>query len=154
MGGNVFDGHDFAEFVDVSGEALGYPQVRVKKFQVFDDDSLAVETKDLAILALEPDLGRGQVEISYGSLGPAVDVGALLAAEMADGVKTFVGNDIHPGLGRIRKSELADETDAGKGEIGCYTEIGHRRPPGEFFLAAKQDYNPFEIPDVHFCLIS
>jgi hypothetical protein len=59
MGGNVFDGHDFAEFVDVSGEALGYPQVGVKKFQVFDDDSLAVETKDLAILALEPDLGRG-----------------------------------------------------------------------------------------------
>jgi hypothetical protein len=106
MGGNVFDGHDFAEFVDVLGEALGYPQVGVKQFQVFDDDSLAVKTENLAILALEPDLGRGQVEISYGSLGPAVDVGALLAAEMADGVKTFVGNDVHPGLGRLGKSEL------------------------------------------------
>jgi hypothetical protein len=106
MGGRFFDGHDFAEFVDVSGEALGYPQVGVKQFQVFDDDSLAVETEDLAIQALEPDLGRGQIEISYGSLGPAVDVGALLAAEMADRVKTFVGNDVYPGVGRMRKSEL------------------------------------------------
>jgi hypothetical protein len=106
MGGRFFDGHDFAEFVDVSGEALGYPQVGVKQFQVFDDDSLAVETEDLAIQALEPDLGRGQIEISYGTLGPAVDVGALLAAEMADGVKPFVGNDAYPSLGRMRKSEL------------------------------------------------
>jgi hypothetical protein len=154
MGGRFFDGHDFAEFVDVSGEALGYPQVGVKQFQVFDDDSLAVETEDLAILALEPDLGRGQIEISYGSLGPAVDVGTLLVAEVADRMKTFVGNDLHPGLGRKGKSQLADETDARKGEKGCYTEIGHRRPPGGLFLVGKQDYIPFEIPDVHFCLIS
>jgi hypothetical protein len=154
MGGRFFDGHDFAEFVDVSGEALGYPQVGVKQFQVFDDNSLAVETEDLSILALEPDLSGSKIEISYGPLGPAVDVGAWLAAEVADRVKTFVGHDVHPGLGRMRKGELANETDAAKGEIGCYTEIGHRRPPGDFFLVGKQDYIPFEIPDVHFCLIS
>jgi len=140
--------------VDVSGKALGYPQVGVKQIQVLDNDSLAMGTEDLAILALEPDLGRGQIEISYGSLGPTVDVGALLAAEMADGVKTFVGNGVDPGLGRMRKSELADETDTRKGEKGCYTEIGHRRPPGRFFLVGKQDYIPLEIPDVHFFLIS
>ena len=154
MGGRIFDGHDLAEFVDVSGKALGYPQVGVKQIQVLDDDSLTMETEDLAILALEPDWSRGQIEISYGPLGPTVDVGAWLAAEVADRVKTFVGNDVHPGLGRMRKSELAHETDAGKGEIGCYTEIGHRRPPERFFLVGKQDYNPLEIPDVHFYLIS
>jgi hypothetical protein len=154
MGGRFFDGHDFAEFVDISGEALGHPQVGVKQIQVLDNDSLAMGTEDLAILALEPDLGRGQIEISYGPLGPAVDLGTLLVAEVADRVKPFVGNHIHPGLGRMRKSELANETDAGKGEIGCYTEIGHRRPPERFFLVGKQDYNPLEIPDVHFCLIS
>ena len=125
----------------------------MKQFQIFDDDSLAMETEDLAILALEPDLSRGQIEISYGPLGPAVDVTALLAAEVTDWVKPLVGNDIHPGLGRMRKNGLADETDARKGEIGCYTEIGHRRPPEGFFLVGKQDYNPLGIPDVHFCLI-
>jgi hypothetical protein len=140
--------------VNVSGEALGDPQVGMKQIQVFDDNSLAMETEDLAILALEPDLSRGQIEISYGSLGPAVDAGTLLAAEMANRVKPFVGNHIHPGLGRMRKNGLANETDARKGEIGCYTEIGHRRPPERFFLVRKQDYNPLEIPDVHFCLIS
>jgi len=106
MVGRFLDGHGFAEFVDVSGEALGDPQIGVKQVQVFDDDSLAMETEDLAILALEPDLGRGQVEISYGPLGPAVDVGTWLAAEVTDRVKPFVGNDVYPGLGRMRKGEL------------------------------------------------
>lgn len=154
MGGHFFDGHDLAEFVDISGEALGDPQVRVKQIQVLDNDSLAMGTEDLAILALEPDLGRGQVEISYRSLGPAVDLGTLLVAEVADRMKALVGNHIHPGLGRMGKNRLADETDAWKGKIGCYTGIGHRRPPERVFLVRKQDYNPLEIPDVHFSLIS
>jgi hypothetical protein len=154
MVGRFFDGHDFAEFVDVSGEALGDPQVGGEQVQVFDYDSLAVETKDLAILALEPDLSRGQIEISYGPLGPAVDVGAWLTTEVADRVESFVGSHIHPGLRRMGKNELANKMDPRKGEKGCYTEIGHRRPPGDFFLVGKQDYNPLEIPDVHFCLIS
>jgi len=51
---DFFDRHDLAQFVDILGQALGDPEVGMEQFQVFDEDSLALETKNLAILAIQP----------------------------------------------------------------------------------------------------
>ena len=42
------------------------------------------------------------------------------------GKKAFVGNDLDPCRGRLPERELPKHPDSTEGEVGCYTEIGHR----------------------------
>lgn len=149
-----FDRHDLAQFVDILGQALGNPEVGVEQFQVLDKDSLALETKDLAILAIQPYPGRGQIQIPHGSLRPAVDVPRSLPTDMADRMEPLIRNDFDPSLSGFQINRLADNSYSRKREIFCYTHGGHRRPPLDNILAHTQVYYPSEIPDVHYCLIS
>jgi hypothetical protein len=150
--GRLFDRHHLAELVDVLGQAEGDPKIGVEQSQVFGDNALAVKAEDLAILTREPHPGRGQIEIPHRSFGPAVDMEGLLTAKMANGMKPSVGSDFD--MGRFLDQGFVDNSDSREGEIGYYTQIGHRRPPWDFFLARKQEYNPLEIPDVHSYLFS
>ena len=86
--------HRLAQLMDRSGQPPGYSQVRVKQLQVFDADSLAMGTQQLAVLASQPDLSVGQVQIPYRALGPAVDAGSLLPSQMTYGLKALVRGDI------------------------------------------------------------
>ena len=51
MPGNVGDGHHLAQLIDLSGQPSGHSQIRVKEFQLFDADALAMGTEQLAVLA-------------------------------------------------------------------------------------------------------
>jgi hypothetical protein len=152
--GYLFDGHEFAQFVNIPGQALSDPKVGMEKFQVLDEDPLTLKTKDLAIVTMQPDLDRGQIQIPHSSFDPAVDVYRPLATDMANRVEPLVGNHFDPSLGGFEINRLVDNSYSRKGEVFCYTQCGHRWPPGDDFLAGKQVYYPLEIPDVHYCLKS
>jgi hypothetical protein len=94
MPGDIGDGHHLAQLMDRSGQPPRDPQIRVKEFQILDTDSLTMGTKQLAVLASQPDLSVGQVQIPYRALGPAVDAGSLLPAQMTYGLKALVRGDI------------------------------------------------------------
>ena len=76
--GDIGDGHHLAQLVDLSGQPPGHPQIGVKELQLLDADSLAMGTEQLAVLASQPDLGAGQVQVPHRALSPAVNVGGLL----------------------------------------------------------------------------
>jgi len=124
----------------------------MEQLQILDADSLAMKTKDLAVPAIQPYPSRGPIQIPHGSLSPAVNLPALLPAQMADRIESLVWNHFDPGLSGSEKNRLSDNSDSRKGEIFCYTQCGHRWPPLDNILS--QVYYPSEIPDVHFCLIS
>ena len=71
---DFFDRHDLAQSVDILGQALRDPQVGMEQLHVLDEKSLALKTKDLAVLAIQSYPGRGQIQIPHGSLRPAVDL--------------------------------------------------------------------------------
>jgi hypothetical protein len=118
---------------------------------IFGYDSIL---KDLAVMALDPDPGRGEVEVPKRSLFLAVDSHPFASTDMADGVESFVGHYFDPSSFDIFRDPLLHNSDSWKGEIVCYTEIGHRWPPLDNFLARIQVYYPLEIPDVHFSFVS
>jgi len=150
--GHLFDRHDLAEFVDIVGHAESHPQVGMKKFQAFDDNALTVQAKDLAILAMEPDSCRGHIQIPNLSLDPAVNIPRSLATEVTTGQKAPVGNHLDSSLSTSEIHGLIDNSDSTKGEVGCYTDCGHRWPPWDNFLAHTQVYYLLEMPDVHYAL--
>jgi hypothetical protein len=147
-----FDRHDLAEFVDILGQALGDPKVGMEQFQILDEDSLALKTKELAILAIQPYPDRGQIQIPHGSLLPAVDVPRRMPTDMADRSEALVWHGLDLSLTGFPINRLIDNSYSPKREVFCYTHYGHRRPPLDDILA--QVYYPSEIPDVHYCLKS
>jgi hypothetical protein len=115
--GDIGDGHHLAQLMDRSGQPPGDPQIRMKQFQLLDADSLTMGTEQLAVLAAQPDLSLGQVQIPYRALRPAVDAGSLLPAQMAYGLKALVRNDIDYRFGRSVIQRLFGNFDSTKGEI-------------------------------------
>ncbi len=73
MPGDIGDCHHLAQLMDRSGHPSGHPQIGVKQFQILDADALAVGAKQFAVLAAQPNLGAGEVQISYLALGPTVN---------------------------------------------------------------------------------
>jgi len=147
--GDIDDGHDLTQLVDLGGQPPGYPQIGVKDLQLLDANSLAMGTEQFTVLAAQPDLGTGQVQVSYRALGPTVHAGSLLAAHMTDGLEPLVGYYIDYRFGGTRLQRLFGNFDSTKGEIRCYRVTGHRRPPsGIWFFLADQPISS-EIPDVH-----
>jgi len=59
--GDIGDGHHLAQLMDLDGQPPGHPQIGVKDIQLLDGDSLAMGTKQLAVIAAQPDLSAGQV---------------------------------------------------------------------------------------------
>lgn len=87
--------------------------------------------KGLAVMALDPDPGRGEVEVPKGSLFLAVDSYPFASTDMADGMESFVGRYFDPSAFGIFRDPLLQNPYSWKGEIVCYTEIGHRWPPSD-----------------------
>lgn len=78
--GDVGNGHQLAHLVDLHRQPFRHPQVRVKKLQVLGTDAMALGTDQFTVLALQPDLGVGEVQITYLPPGPAVNRRGSLAA--------------------------------------------------------------------------
>lgn len=150
MVGHFLEGHDLAEFVNIASHPFGHSEIGIEEIEVLDGKALTFGAKDLAVMALDPDPGRGEVEVPKRSLFLAVDSYPFASTEMADGVEAFVGHDFDPGPLGIFRNPLLHNSDFWKGEIVCYTEIGHRWPPLGNFLDTIQVYYPLEIPDVQF----
>ena len=152
MLGHLFDPHDLAELVDVLGHAENHSHVGMKKFQVFVDNALTLQAKDLAILAMKPDSYRAHIQIPDLPLGSAVNVPRSLATEVTKGQKAPVGNHFDSSLSTSEINGLIDNSGSTNGEVGCYTGCGHRWPPWDNFLANTEVYYLSEIPDVHYAL--
>jgi hypothetical protein len=148
------DRHELAEFVDVASQSFGDAKVRIEEFEVFDGRSLTVRTDNLSVQALDPDLSRGKVQVADRPFLLAVDPNPWAAANMTDGVESFVGDRFDPSSLGMDRDGLFDNTDSWKREILCYTQSGHRWPPLDNFLVGKQVYYPLEIPDVHFSFVA
>jgi len=101
----------------------------MKQFQILDMNALTVSAKHFAISAGDPGQCRSKTQVSDLALGPTVDSGGPLAATLADGLKAFVGFHMDMSPGCLGGDRLIDNFDSTKGEIRCYTEYGHRRPP-------------------------
>jgi hypothetical protein len=115
--GDIGDGHHLAQLMDLSGQPPGHPQIGVKDLQFLDADSLAMGTEQLTVLAAQPDLSAGQVQIPHRALSPAVDCGRFVPTQMTDGLEPLVGNHIDYGFccGGIHR--LLGNFDSTKGEI-------------------------------------
>jgi hypothetical protein len=101
----------------------------MEQLQILDMDAMAVSTEQFSISAYDPGLCRSEAQVSDLALSPAVDSGCQLAAFLADWSKAFVGFRQNVSYGCFGRNGLLDNFDSAKGEIWCYTESGHRRPP-------------------------
>jgi|TARA_B100001971_G_C18170047_1_gene526549 hypothetical protein len=128
----------------------------VEQFQILVMDALTVDTKQFAIPTGDPGPCRGKAKISNLALGPTVDSRSLLTALLTNGLKALIGLRLYMGSGRIGRNRLADNSYSTKGEIGCYTGYGHRRPPLDLVYLDRQTYIhgdtgcPFYLISQHF----
>jgi hypothetical protein len=95
------DGHKPTQVVNIKRQAVGDPQIRMKQFQIFDADPMAVGTKQLAILAGKPHLGACQVQIAIRAMHTTVDTGSLLTATLTNRIKAHVGLSLNASLAGI-----------------------------------------------------
>jgi hypothetical protein len=147
--GDIDDGHDLTQLMDLGGQPPGYSQIGVKDLQLLDADSLAMGTEQFTVLATQPDLSAGQVQVSYRTLSPAMNSWCFVPTQMTDGLEPVVGSYIDNSFYPSGVHRLVDNFDSTKGEIRCYRDTGHRRPPsGIWFFLADQPISS-EIPDVH-----
>jgi hypothetical protein len=142
MPGHLGDGHKPAQLINVKRQALGDTQIRIKQLQIFDTDMLTMWAKQLAVLTADPHFGRSQVQISHAALTPAVHRRSLLTAKIANGLKAFVGFYRNARFAGIGENILTDNFDSTKGEIRCYSDSGHRRPPLDNDLLCRHIYYP------------
>jgi hypothetical protein len=107
----------------------------MKQLQILDTDLMAFGAKQFAIPTGKPHFGSCHVQIANRALSPAVDSSGFFAATLTNGLKAFVGLSLDARLGSIGQNLLIDNFDSTKGEIRCYSQCGHRRPPlYRFFL--------------------
>lgn len=150
MAGDFLDGHDFAEFENITRQPLGHPQVRIEQIELFDGNLLTVGTDDLPVLTVYPEACRTKVQVSDPPPLLAVDSSGPAPADMADRTESPVGDCLQISPLTVGGYPLSDNPDSWKGEIVCYTQRGHHRPPLDVDLEMTYLYYPLEIPDVHF----
>ena len=92
-------------------------------------DALTVSTKHFSVFACYPQPGGCQVQIPNLAPGPAVNTGSPSAASMAYGLEPLVGLQMDVSCCGLGCNRLTYNFDSTKGEIWCYTDSGHRRPP-------------------------
>ena len=129
MAGDLLDGHDLREPKDIARQPLGHPQIGIEKIQLLDGSLLAVGTDDLPIQAADPDAGRPEIQVADPASLLTVNSICPPSADMANGTEPFVGHSLQVSFPGISGNLLAENTDSGEGEIVCYTQRGHRRPP-------------------------
>ena len=109
----------------------------MEELQIFDMDSVTMRTDDFSIATIEPYLGGCHAQVSDTALGPAVNCSLCVATSLTDRCKSLVG--LHLDMSRIGFgcNALIDNFDSTKGEIGCYSGYGHRRPPVDIVYLAR-----------------
>ena len=120
MIGHFGNGHHLAQLINVIGQPPGNSNIRVKEFQVLDANASAHRAIKLAVVAIEPDLSCGQVQIANSALGPTVSDIGFMATSMAYRFKTLVRQDLYRSHCRIWINALIDNFYSTKGEIRCY----------------------------------
>lgn len=115
--GDIGDGHHLAQLMNLGGQPPGHPQIGVKDLQLLDADSLAMGTEQFTVLAVQPDLSAGQVEIPHRALGPAVNGWGFVPAQVANRLESLVGNHIDNGFCCSRVHRLFGDFNSTKGEI-------------------------------------
>jgi hypothetical protein len=135
--------------IDIAGQPGGDPRIGVKKVQLLDMNAFAMGTEHFAIPAGNPRSGCGKAQIPDGPMGPAVNSASPLTASLTDGLESFVGLRSDVSHCHFWRNCLTDNFDSTKGEIGCYTGYGHRRPPWVIVFLGKKTLYPSELPDVH-----
>jgi hypothetical protein len=153
MFGYLLDRHDSAQAMDILGQSFGHSEIGMEQLQIFDNNLSASRAEDLSKMAMQIDLGRSQIQIPDTSLSPAVNTDGFLTTQMTDGMISLVRNNLDPRFVSLWINKLVYNSNSTKGEIGCYTDTGHCRPPGILFCWATNFY-PKEIPNVHFLLLS
>ncbi len=83
----------------------------------------------LPLQAAEPAQGRTKIQVAYPPSLLTVDPLGLLPTDIRKGTKPPVEQCFQVGIPGISANLLAENTDLWEGEIGCYTQSGHRWPP-------------------------
>jgi len=122
MTSHLLDGHNLAEFEDITRQSLGHPHVRVEKIELFDGNLLTVLAEDLPVVTEYPDPCRTKVQVSNPPTLLAVNPGGLPSANMADRTESPVGDCLQVSPLGIGGHPLSENTDSWKGEIVCYTQ--------------------------------
>jgi hypothetical protein len=131
----------------------------MKQLQILDMDALAFSAEHLAVPARHPEPGSGDVQIPDLALGPAVNTGGLVTTPMTDGLEPLIGLHADMRVYRHWIDSLFYNFDSTKGEIWCYAESGHRRPPLDIDCCRKQTNTlgdtgcPFYSKSQHFPLL-
>lgn len=129
MAGDLLDGHDLREPEDIARQPLGHPQVGTEETELFDGSLAAVRTEDFLVKALDPDPCRPEIQVAHPPLLLTVNSICPLSAYMANGTEPFVGHRLQVSFPGIAGNLLAENSDSREGEIVCYAQRGHHRPP-------------------------
>jgi hypothetical protein len=147
MFGHFLDGQHLAEFVNVEGKPPCHPLAGSEEIEILHNDSLAVRTDYFSILAMKPNTKRSEIQISNNPFFQTVNPSRRSATAGAYGAEALVGNHRDMSCSCILDDALIDKFDSTKRKIICYTQCGHRRPPGMIFW--EKSFYPLELPDVH-----
>jgi hypothetical protein len=131
----------------------------MKKLQIFDMDAMAMRTENLSIKTRNPNPGSSHVQVPDLASCPTVNTTGDTAAFVANRLKTFVGLHLEKCYVCVGYMALIDNFDSTKGEIRCYTQSGHRRPPFGKVCLGQQTYThgdtgcPFYLFSKYFPLL-
>jgi len=142
MADHLLDGHNLAEFEDITRQPLGHPQVGIVEVELLDRSLLAILADDLPVQTANPDPRRTEVQVSDPPSLLAVNLTPRPATEMTDGVESLVGNCLQVSFPGIGEYPLSENTDSREGEIMCYIKNGHRWPALDGDLETYYLYHP------------
>jgi len=129
MAGDLLDGHDLAEPEDIARQPLGHPQIGIEEIELFDGSLMAVRAGNFSVQAADPDPCRTEIQVADPASLLTVNSICPPSTDMANGTEPFVGHRLQVSFPGIAGNLLAENTDSREGEIVCYTQRGHRRPP-------------------------
>jgi hypothetical protein len=117
MADHLLDGHNLAEFEDITRQPLGHPQVRIEEIELFDGSLPAVSTDDLPVQAADPDPCRPEIQVVDPPSLLTVNSICPLSADMANGTESLVGDRLQASFLGIGGYPLAVDTDSREGKI-------------------------------------
>jgi hypothetical protein len=121
MAGNLLNGQDSAELEYIPGQSFGHPQVWVEKLQLLCRNLLTVRTDDLAVMAVNPDPSRAEVQVPEPATFLAVNPSDWTPTEMTDRTEPSVRHRLQVSPPTIAGYPLPENTNSKKRKIMCYT---------------------------------
>ena len=90
MIGHFGNRHHLAELINVLCQSSSNPDIGVEQLQFLNADPLAYRAKQLAVVAMEPDLSGCQIQVTHAALGPTVGAVSFMPALVAHRFKAFM----------------------------------------------------------------